>query len=397
MTRITRVLLVEDDPADHLLILKLLGRANPSSHRLDLKHVSCLQGALDRLGKGDVDAVLLDLNLPDSGGVGTVTTLREHEPEIPVVVFTAAGDDETAIEALKAGAQDYLVKGELTAALVRRSICYAIERCRMASESRRLRSLLLEAERRESLCVFGAGAAFGLNQLAGEILEHVDLVLDAVSTGEREGALHGLSSVRKMGFRISKLAEQLRDYAIPRQPSVIPTDLSVLVAEMSSFLEAIVPKRISFAYDLARCMPQTLADQFKLRRLLTNFVVNASEAIGDREGHIAVATGELHASREMLVEAEGGAVLEPGSYLFLRVTDDGRYIEPHMRKRLFDPFYTTKFVGRGLGLSAALGIARQHGGVIYVTSNRGKDTSFTLLLPPTPDLVEREAGRPARF
>lgn len=393
MDRITRVLLVEDDPADHLLILKILDRANPSSHPLDLGHVSCLQAATDRLGKRDVDVVLLDLNLPDSTGVGTVTRMREHDPEIPIVVFTAAGDEDTALEALKAGAQDYLVKGELNAPLVRRSICYAIERCRMASESRRLRSLLLEAEKRESLCVFSAGAAFGFNQLAGEILERVDLSMDALISGQQDAARLGLSSVRNMGIRISELAEQLREYAVPRPIAMLPLDLSVFVTEASSFLEAIVSNRITFSYDLAGSLPRTRADELRLRQLLTNFVVNASEAIGDHPGRIGIATGKLHASRELLAEAEGGAALDPGPYLFLRVSDDGRYIEPQVRNRLFDPFYTTKFVGRGLGLSTALGIARQHGGVIQVTSDPQKGTSFTLLLPPASDLDDYPSER----
>lgn len=381
MTRTIRVLLVEDDPADHLLVLRLLEGAGATSHRLELKHVSCLQGAIDRLGKGDIDAVLLDLNLPDSEGVGTVTRLREHEPEIPIVVFTMAGDEETAIEALKAGAQDYLAKGEFSAPLLRRSVCYAIERCRMASEGRRLRALLLEAEKRESLCVFAAGAAFGFNQIAGEILERLDLVMNAACEAGQDTLRPTLVSVRNRVLQLSTLAEQLRDYAVPRPLSPVRLDLSVFVAESSGFLETIASPEITFSYDLPRDLPLVRADPLRLRELLMNFVVNASEAIGETAGRIQVSTGELCATREFLVEAEGALGLQPGPYVYLCVRDDGRYIEPKLRTRLFDPFYTTKYVGRGLGLSASLGIARAHGGSIHVTSSQEEGTAFTLLLP----------------
>jgi len=382
MRQITHVLLVEDDSVDRLHVLRLLGRSDDPQQHFDVKHSVRLQDALDLLGKGDVDVVLLDLTLPDSEGVGTVARLREHEPEIPVVVFTGAGDEKTALETLKAGAQDYLVKGEMTLSLLHRAICYAIERCRMATEARRLRSLLIEAEKRESLCVFSAGAAFGFNRLVGEILESVDQATVAVSDGCQESVQSGLSSIRSNALRISGLAEQLRDFAVPRLTSMASLDLSGIVLETSDFLETIVSPAIMLDYDLPRDLPRVRADALGLRHLLTNFVVNAAEAIGGNDGRIGVSTGMVEASWDLLVDSEGVQHPDPGPHVYLRVTDDGRYIEPHIRSRLFDPFFTTKYAGRGLGLSAAFGIARRHGGTIHVASSREEGTAFTLLLPP---------------
>lgn len=394
MNEITRVLLVEDDPADHLLVIRLFDRATEPRDEVEIEHAACLRAALDRLGKGDVDVLLLDLNLPDSEGIGTVTRVRESDVDTPIVVFTGAGDEETALEALKAGAQDYLVKGEVTLSLLRRSIRYAIERCRMAAEGRRLRALLLEAEKRESLCVLGAGAAFGFNRLAGEILDELDTAHLALAEGEPERARSSLASIQRVGMQVSRLAEQLRDYAVPRPLSMEPLDLSAFVMETSGFLESIVSPAVTLDYDLPQGLPCADADSVRLRRLLTNFVANASEAIGDRCGRIEISTGIMEAAPELLAEAEGSHGLDPGPRLFLRVRDDGRYIEAKVRRRLFDPFFSTKFAGWGLGLSAAFGIARQHGGAIHVSSSREAGTAFTLLLPlRTPQEIPRRIGR----
>jgi signal transduction histidine kinase len=148
-------------------------------------------------------------------------------------------------------------------------------------------------------------------------------------------------------------------------------------------IEAIAGRGVEIHYELTRPMPRVRANAAELRQLLRNLVVNAIEAIGDRGGAIAIATGTLRADRELLNETQGATDLRDGLYAFLRVRDSGSGLSARACEQLFDPFFTTKFAGRGLGLAAAFGIARRHGGVIRATpEDRG--TELMLLLPSAP-------------
>ena len=139
--RLTRVLLVEDDPDDALLLRDMLG--DMPSAGLELDHVDSLAAAFESLEQTRFDVVLLDLTLPDSRGLETFTKLRERAPDVPVVVLTGLQDETVAVGAVTAGAQDYLMKGEVRRGMLVRSIRYAIERQRTSH----YQAVLLERER----------------------------------------------------------------------------------------------------------------------------------------------------------------------------------------------------------------------------------------------------------
>src|SRR5262245_14700805 len=177
-TRAIQILLIEDNRVDATQVRRTL-RDDPEEFRLHW--VATLQEGLDRLGKGEIDVVLLDLHLPDSDGVDTVVRLRANDPDVPIVVLTVANDPEVALGALTAGAQDFLVKDELAiASVLCRTIRYAIERRKMAQQQRRLEARLGRAEKLASLGVLGAGVATGFNCLLGTILEELDGAMEIV-------------------------------------------------------------------------------------------------------------------------------------------------------------------------------------------------------------------------
>jgi CheY-like chemotaxis protein len=126
-----------------------------------------------------------------------------------------------------------------------------------------------------------------------------------------------------------------------------------------------------------------MADAVQLRQILMNLVLNASEALDDQSGTVVVETGVIHADAAYLAATRSFSELPPGRYVHLEVGDTGRGMTPEVRERIFDPFYTTKFTGRGLGLAAVLGIVRGHGGALRVESEVGVGTQFRLLLPPS--------------
>jgi len=131
-----RVLLVEDNPGDVRLIQEALSEARGTAFEVECQE--CLETALKRLNETDVDVVLLDLSLPDSWGLDTVSKAHSQAPEVPIIVLTGSEDEELGLKAVQNGAQDYLVKGQMDSNLVVRSMRYAIERQRILAELRNL-------------------------------------------------------------------------------------------------------------------------------------------------------------------------------------------------------------------------------------------------------------------
>jgi len=365
-----RILLVEDNPVDAMVVRRTLARddTTPSAFRLD--HATALEQALDWLGKQHHDVILLDLNLPDSHGVETVRRVREVEPELPIVVLTVAGDGDTAVKALRAGAQDYLVKEEITNSVLCRAIRYAMERRRIGEEKRLLQEQLHEAEKLQSLGVLAAGAAFGFNTLLGSILESADRALGQPECSPQ--AFESLSSIRQDALRAAEMVGQLRDYALTDKGQRTRLDVSRFVLGVSETLDAIAGAGVSVQYHLVSGLPSIRANPVELRQLLVNLVVNAAEAIREPQGFVWIETGLREVDAELLAETQGASHLRPGPFVFLRVGDSGPGLPAPARRQLFDPFFTTKHAGRGLGLSSAFGIVRRHGGAIHL-GERGHD------------------------
>jgi len=138
-TKPMRVLLIEDNPGDARLIRETLAAVDHT--RFELTHADCLTTGLMHLAQGGMDIVLLDLTLPDSQGLETLVKTHTHLPDMPIVVLTGLEDETLAVEAVQAGAQDYLVKGQANGQLLTRALRYAIERQRLQEE---LRALSLE-------------------------------------------------------------------------------------------------------------------------------------------------------------------------------------------------------------------------------------------------------------
>jgi signal transduction histidine kinase len=378
--RRTNVLLIEDDPVDATLVRRSL--VAPADDRILVAQAPTLQAGFDRLAKGDVDAVLLDLNLPDSRGIDTVVRMREHDAEVPIVVFTVAGDEETAFAALAAGAQDYLVKDELGGPLLRRALRYAIERRRIAHENDRLERRLRQAEKMETLGALCAGIGFGLNTLVGTIFDRCDAALASFSSRGNETRMRtSLLEIHRAAFRIAEIVQCVRDYAEVERSASGAVELSRFVLEASEFLGSIVAPEIDVICEASGEPLYVEVERPEFHRLLIAVVVNAAEAIGERRGSISLSTGRIDADAELLAKTRGWPEPEPGPHAFLRVADTGVGLGASRLERIFDPFYTTKFAGRGVGLASVLGILHRHRAVVMVESNQPAGAVFTLLFP----------------
>ena len=377
------VLLIEDEPADAALVRRSL--RGQSGAELGLEHVTTLEAGIERLAGGAVDAVLLDLNLPDSQGLDTVVRVLEPDPAMPIVVFTADGDEATAIAALAAGAQDYLVKDELGSALLQRSIRYAIERNRIAKDHAHLERRLHRIEKLESLGALSAGIGFGFNTVIGTIFDRCDDALESLDTAERAVPVvrRALLEIHRAAFRGAEMVQRLRDYAAIERSASGVVDLASFVLEASELLAAIVSPEIDVVCEATGGPIIVDATRPELHRILVSLVVNAAEAIGGRPGSISISIGILEADEDLLAETDGWPDPRPGTHAFLRVADSGAGLGAVRRERIFDPFYTRKLAGRGLGLSGVAGVLYRRRAVVRIDENRPTGTIFTILFPRT--------------
>ena len=239
---------------------------------------------------------------------------------------------------------------------------------------------LLEGQKLESLGLLAGGIAHDFNNLLTGILGNASLARIKLQPGSPIDPQ--LASIETASLRAAELCRQMLAYAGKGRFVVEPVDLGALAAGLVPLLEVSIARKAALRLVLAPILPVVLADATQLRQIVMNLVLNAADAVGDRAGQIVLTTGVLHADPALLQTGVTGATLTPGDYVFLEVRDNGCGMPPEVIAKIFDPFYTTKFAGRGLGLAAVLGIVRGHHGALQVMSEPGRGTTFRLLLPP---------------
>jgi PAS domain S-box-containing protein len=240
------------------------------------------------------------------------------------------------------------------------------------TERKRIEQQLRETQKLESIGVLAGGIAHDFNNLLTGILGNMSLAMEQVPPGDPVRELLGRSL--RSSERAAELVRQLLAYAGKGRFIVEPIDLSALVRELSPLLMTSIPKPVRFELELAAELPLIEGDFVQIEQIVINLATNAAEAIGNRAGTVLIRTGVRD------VVAQNGE-LAPGRYVYLEVRDDGCGMDKATQAQIFDPFFSTKFTGRGLGLAAVSGIVRGHCGAIHVTSEPGKGSTFEVLLP----------------
>ncbi|MCP4674047.1 MAG: response regulator [Deltaproteobacteria bacterium] len=252
-------------------------------------------------------------------------------------------------------------------------------RKRVEDENHVLQQQVQQAQKLESLGVLAGGIAHDFNNLLVGILGNADLALAQLPT-ESPARVH-VVGVETATRRAADLAQQMLAYSGKGRFDVQWIDLRALVEEMVHLLETSISRSVVIRYDFAQNVPPIEADPTQIRQIVMNLVVNASEAIGDRSGVISIRTGAMDCDRAYLDEMYFENDLTEGVYTYVEIADTGSGIDPETISKIFDPFFSTKFTGRGLGLAATLGIVRGHKGAIKVQSVPGKGTTFRVLFP----------------
>ncbi|MCX6956061.1 MAG: CHASE domain-containing protein [Verrucomicrobia bacterium] len=241
---------------------------------------------------------------------------------------------------------------------------------------------LLEGQKLESLGVLAGGIAHDFNNLLTGILGNANLVRLLLPAGSAVDPQ--LRAIETSSLRAAELCRQMLAYAGKGRFVVEPVDLGALASNLVPLLEVSIARKAALRFDLAPSLPTVLADATQLRQIVMNLVLNAADATGGKNGEIVLTTGVMRADRAVLRSCATGADLPEGDYVFLEVRDNGCGMSAEVVAKIFDPFYTTKFAGRGLGLAAVLGIVRGHQGALLVESEPERGSRFRLILPPTP-------------
>lgn len=250
----------------------------------------------------------------------------------------------------------------------------------------------------ESLSLMAGGLAHDFNNFLLAIMGNADLLDRDLAAGKPGGEL--LNEIRKGAGRAADLCNQLLSYAGKGQSHFQLLDLSLTAQEMVQMIKVAISRKIALRLELAPDLPMIEGDVTQIHQLIMNLVVNSSEAIGNRAGVITLATGltccmDQHLDRCLLGEEVGSCQL-----VYIEVRDDGDGMDEATRKRIFDPFFSTKVRGRGLGLASVLGTVRSHQGSLCVRSDPGQGTVLRACIPVAKldhaDAPDIQGRRPAR-
>ena len=250
---------------------------------------------------------------------------------------------------------------------------------RLDSERRALEAKVQHAQKLESLGVLAGGIAHDFNNLLVGILGNASLAL--MELPDESPLREIVADIETTALRAAELTKQMLAYSGKGRFVVHPVDVNSLVREMAQLLQTVISKRAALRFAFASNLPPVEADATQLRQIVMNLITNASDALSGEDGVITLRTGIRHATREFLRSSYVDDELPEGTYAFIEVEDSGCGMDAGTIQRIFDPFFSTKFTGRGLGLAATLGIVRGHRGTIKVDSKPSSGTTFTILLP----------------
>jgi len=260
--------------------------------------------------------------------------------------------------------------------------------CQDVTDDRRAQEEALARQKLETVGTLANGIAHDFNNLLGGVLAQAELALSELAAGSRpEEELKAICSVAMNG---SEIVRQLMIYTGQEREAPALINVARTVEEMIEILKVSVSKRATLHTELDKDVPAVRASSAQIQQIVMNLVINASEAIGDRDGAIRLTVRRVKVGQERLAWVPKELV--EGDFVLLEVADTGRGMAPEMQARVFDPFFTTKPSGHGLGLPVVSGIVRGMAGAIHAASELGKGTTFRVLLPCAEDTANAAPG-----
>ena len=253
------------------------------------------------------------------------------------------------------------------------------EQKRAEAERMRHERELLQMQKAESLGVLAGGVAHDFNNLLTAIVGNANLAGAELPAGAPARA--HIERIELAATKAAALCQQMLSYAGRSPVAFAELDLNRLVTETCDLLDPSIGKKVQVRLDLEATLPSVLAAGTQMQQVVMNLVLNATQSYGEREGVVRVRTRARSLDAAAVRTEFPGSVIGPGAYVVLEVEDAGCGMTPEVQERIFEPFYTTKTTGQGLGLAAVGGVVKSHRGAITVKSAPGRGTVFRVAFP----------------
>lgn len=250
--------------------------------------------------------------------------------------------------------------------------------------ARELEGRVFHAQQLESLGVLAGGIAHDFNNILAGVLGYEELTLVELENKKSVDVdliRSHVENAKQCTLRASELTAQMLAYSGRGVLELQVVDLNSIIQHMGALISASISKSVELEYRLASRLPGIEADASQITQVLLNLVINASEAIGEARGSITITTSVLRATRADLLSSFPQSDLPGGEYVHLEVRDTGCGMDAPTKAKIFQPFFSSKFVGRGLGLFVVAGIISRHHGAVAVDSTPGTGTTFRVILP----------------
>jgi two-component system, cell cycle sensor histidine kinase and response regulator CckA len=373
-----RVLFVEDSPDDVELIARELRRHGFHCHP---RTVESRADFLSAIRTTEWDVILSDHSMKGFNSTEALRLLHEHGSDVPFIIVSGTIGEDSAVDAMRAGAHDYVLKQNL------RRLGPAVERELREAANRRLQKStqaalhaseqrLRHAQKMESVGRLAAGIAHDFNNLLTVIMGFTEFLIDRLPPDEE---LHrDAIEIRAAAQRATGLTRQLLAFSRQQVLDRRVVDLVAAITHLEPMIGRLIGEDVRLDFDLASPPQWVLIDPGQFEQVLMNLIVNARDAMpGGGSLRIAISRDTLDPVRAADLE------VPPGEYVALAVSDTGEGIDADTLEYIFEPFFTTKAPGSGtgLGLSTVFGIVRQSGGVIDVESEVGRGTTFRVYFP----------------
>jgi signal transduction histidine kinase len=366
-----RVLHLEDSERDCELIRQLL---MDEGFSCEIKRRDTRAEFIEELEKKDFDIIFADGTLPEFSGLNALELSRQYVPNIPFIFVSGTMGEETAIESLRSGATDYVLKQRLSrlGPAVRRAVAEAEEKSKNIEMEQRLQ----QAQRLEAVGTLAGGVAHDFNNILTIIKGFTSLLPMEYRRPDR--VLEIGATIDRAAQRGSELVSQLLAFARKSDGSFTSTDINHRIQEIGNMLRETFPRNIGFEFQLDETLPEVLADPGQVERVLVNLATNARDAM-PTGGKITFTTARVR-GKEVFPHSPEAASHD---YLRLQVIDTGAGMDEATRQRIFEPFFTTKPKGKGtgLGMPVVYGLMQSHNGLVDVQSEPGKGTAISLFFP----------------
>ncbi|MBB4127211.1 signal transduction histidine kinase [Xanthomonas translucens] len=354
-----RILMVEDSPEDAELLSDQLLEAGLEATFRRVEGESALREALREFAP---DIVLSDLSMPGFSGHQALRVLREHSTSVPFIFVSGTIGEETAVEALRDGANDYIIKHNPTR--LPSAVARAIREARTERERQRVEGELMRAQRLESLAMLAAGLSHDLRNILQPLLIVPELMIGRSADPQLR---HLAEVIAECGRRGHEMAESMLSFVRGSRTRSERVSIAGLFQAVQMLLKSSLPERVDLQVEVADAELSIEANYTELQQCLLNLGLNAIQAMPNG--------GTLTISAAPALGADGSEQVR------ILVRDTGVGMDADTQAQLFSPFFTTKADGTGLGLISCKRIVESYGGSIGVDSTPGVGTCFELLIP----------------